>query len=236
LHLIDHVGWYTDGWRILIAACATAASGEVKTTNEWRIWVHCRLTDPAVAIFADKKNGKITGRFRVDLDNRGKRFSKRYDTFAIAEQAEKDLKALWAAGGTLETSTVPIGGPKVLTLQALREEADGVIWEGTGQEQLNWAHIGTIIAIIGGSKPLKNLETADVDKVIKELKLLKKSEATINRYLSHLRKMLHWGVDRKRMPRAVFLDTKFEWCKESAGRTRWLTYVEEEEGLRAYLP
>ncbi|KMS60447.1 hypothetical protein V474_00605 [Novosphingobium barchaimii LL02] len=51
-----------------------------------------------MAIYADKRDGKLTGRFRVELQNGTERYRKRHDSMAEAEADEGRVKAAWDAG------------------------------------------------------------------------------------------------------------------------------------------
>jgi integrase len=191
-----------------------------------------------MSIYADKKDGKLTGRWRVDLQGHGERHRARHDSIEAARADEDRVKALWASEGSVkgavssETSTTQkVSG----TLPALTEAAQGVLWAGNASEDDCWGHLRLITTIIGPMKKLSTLTTTDLDGVVTALKKRGRKPATCNRYLSHLRKALDWGTKRGHMDKAVFYELEWPWQKEVPGRIRWIT-PEEQKQLEQFLP
>lgn len=188
-----------------------------------------------MSIYPDKKNGKLTGRWRVELQKGKTRYRKRHNAHADAVKDEQAVLGVWAAGGELENTVRHIEPTKAHCLASLRQAAYGVLWEGDAEPATNWAHIVTVTALVGKDVPLDTIDTLTLDKVLKGLKERGRADGTINRYLSHFRNLLSWGVDRKLMDRTAFNDLKWPWQKESPGRIRWINAAEEAQ-LKEYLP
>jgi integrase len=122
----------------------------------------------------------------------------------------------------------------VHTLRSVSRKADGDLWKGTKTEMSAWAHIRVVGERIGHDTALDDITTLKVDDLKRQLRRLGKSDATINRHLSSLRKLLNWSHDRgfRTVPVAAI---KFDLIKERPGRIRWITF-EEEAQLKQYLP
>lgn len=187
-----------------------------------------------MAICADKKAGKLTGRFRVELQKGGKRYRKRWDTMKEAEEAEKAVLAAWERGEEVDGISPIPGAPAVHTIESVMPLAKGSLWRGQASEQSSWAHMDKIAAIIGKTTRLDAVDTHTIDRAIVGLQKRGIADGTINRYLSHLRKFLLWA--KKRDYRSLPVeDIEFSWRKEAVGRIRWITEA-EEASLKAILP
>lgn len=185
-----------------------------------------------MAIYPDKKDGKLTGRFRVELQKGGQRYRKRWDSYKEAEADETAVLAAWGRGEEIFGAEKAAGSPDVWTFANVIPLAKGLLWEGAEGEDTNWTHLDTISSILGANTRLDAVDTHSVDRVIVALQKRKLADGTINRYLSHLSKFLSWAKDRKY--RSVPMDeTKFAWRKESTGRIRWIT-ADEEKALHAH--
>ena len=188
-----------------------------------------------MGVYADKKNGQLTGHWRIDIQKGTERYRQRHAKHAEAVTDAKRVRALW---GTGETVAPRAGAPTAPTAPTLRDAADGTLWEGSSQDVVNWAQVDVIMAFLGETTRLDAIDTLTIDNVIKHLKVAgrkgEQPDATINRHLSHFRNFLTWGRERKLVPTAIS-DMKFEWRKVSAGRVRWVT-VEEEAALQQHLP
>lgn len=193
-----------------------------------------------MGIYADKKNGKLTGRWRVELQ-RGSRghanfmqYRQRHDSHDAAVQDEQRVKALWDAGEGTPGTSQPKGGPKVHTIPSVSEEARDDLWKGMPSYDNGWAHIRVMGELIGQDLDIDKIETSHVTQAIRALEKAKKAPATINRHLSHFRTFLVWAFDEgfRKVPVGTI---KFRWRKEPVGRIRWIT-ADEEAQLEKYLP
>lgn len=191
-----------------------------------------------MSIYADKKNGKPTGRWCVDVQGNGERYRTRHDTLEDARADEERVKTLWSTGGSAQAPQDDLAprNPKVSgTLPALMEAAKGVLWAGNSSEDDCWSHMRLISRIIGPHRKLSSLETTDLDNLVTDLKKRGRKPATCNRYLSHFRKLLSWGSKRGHIAKDVFYELEWPRQKEVEGRIRWIT-EDEQEALKQHLP
>ena len=176
-----------------------------------------------MAIYADKKDGRPTGRWRVEVQKGRQRARGRFDSLEQAKAAE----ALWhlEMPQSAPERDDKRGAPK--TLSALIEKAQGTLWRGKASGELQETRLNAIAKIIGGSKPLVSLGTTDLDTVVLSLLDDDLEPSTVNKYLSALHKLLVWGSERKWVSEIPV----FPWQDEEGGRIRWLT---EDEELHLY--
>lgn len=185
-------------------------------------------------IYADKKNGKPTGRWRVEVTVKGQRLRDRCDTYAQAEAAEEKFKT------QLENGEAPQAKRKFdadrsrpENLDEAIQRAEGRLWVGKSSETTAFAHLNTVKELMGNPK-LDEIDTVFIDDLITLLEAQPKigADSTINRYLSHFHTFLTWCKDRNY--RTLELP-KFAWKDEDEGRIRWVTHAEEEQ-LQKILP
>lgn len=180
-----------------------------------------------MAIYPDKKDGKLTGRFRVELQRGKERYRKRFDTYAEAQVDEARVQGAWDRGEAPENAK-PL--PAVTTLHSIgtvTQEARGELWRGQAHEAAAWAHMRDIGFLLGNDRSLDEIDTLTIDKVGRELSKKGKADTTVNRYLSHFRTFLVWARDRRMMDRTKFDEIVWAWRKETQGRIRWITRAEE---------
>ncbi|API58509.1 hypothetical protein BSL82_03640 [Tardibacter chloracetimidivorans] len=191
-----------------------------------------------MAIYADKKDGQVTGRWRVELQRAGERYRKRWDNHADAIEDEKRVLDAWARGESLKPApAVQEEALPVNSLAATIQAAKGLLWDGDATTETNFARLGHIADILGKTTRLDEINTNSIDKLIQELAARGRAPATINRYLSHLRTFLVWAKKRgyRTKPVAGEDGISFGWKEEGEGRIRWITLGEEEK-LKEYLP
>jgi integrase len=187
-----------------------------------------------MAVYADKKSGRLTGRWRVELQKGQERYRQRHDSHKAAVNDDVRVKALWATGeasqGTLNAHHVTMHH----SISSVTQEASGVLWRGLAGEATSWAHIRIIGEFLGADAPLDKIDTVTIDRLVAELTKRGKSRSTINRYLSHFHTFLTWARRRKLLTTPL-ADISFDWQKENKGRIRWVT-PEEEAQLQQLLP
>lgn len=188
-----------------------------------------------MAIYPDKKDGRLTGRFRVELQKGGRRYRKRWDSYKDAEADEKAVVAAWERGEDVSSSSAVQGAPEVHSFETVIPKAKGHLWDGLSSEKDCWAHIAAVARILGKHTRLDDVGTLEVDRVITKLKAKGLADGTINRYISHLRSFLVWAKGRGYRTAAIKDVIDFGWRKEAVGRIRWITEAEEDQ-LREYLP
>lgn len=190
-----------------------------------------------MAIYPDKKGGELTGRFRVELQKGNQRYRERHDTLEAARADQERVQALWATGTADVPKTTPRsspGAPEAITMDAALKLADGALWHGSTNEELNFAHLRFFEKVLGSKTVLSTVTAHQVRQVVRELEKLDRAAGTINRYLSHFRTFLAWcrkdGLDA-RDPE----DIDWPWQKEYSGRIRWLSF-DEQDRLLELLP
>ncbi len=187
-----------------------------------------------MSIYADKKNGQLTGRWRVELQRKGfKTYKKRWDTHAEAKADEAAVLASWEAGEAVAGPGQAKGAPEVHTFSSVIPLAEGSLWEGDDTEETAWARLKIVAGLLGGDTRLDDINTRSIDGLIVKLRQVRKvSDATINRYLSALRTFLAWAYDREYRTVEV-KRIKFNWKSEASGRIRWITW-EEQQAMEAF--
>lgn len=187
-----------------------------------------------MSVYADKKNGTPTGRWRVELARKGfKTYKKRWDTFAEAKADEAAVLASWDAGEAVAGPGQAVGAPEVHTFASVIPQAEGNLWEGNDTEATAWARLKIVAGLLGMNTRLDAIDTQMIDGLIVKLrKQRKSSDGTVNRYLSILRTFLTWAKRRKYRTIPVE-DIEFAWKDETAGRIRWIT-AEEEKALEVF--
>lgn len=196
-----------------------------------------------MAIVADKKNGKLNGRFRVQMMVNYVMHRVRVDTLREAMFLETEWKLAKAEGRPLpmpETAPrtaverVPATeAPKdSMMLSVARAKAAGRVWSGKTEE--NCLSQLKVVEELMGDVALDAIDTAwamDLkDKLVSERKV---SPGTCNRYFAAFSRFLKWAHSCGY--RNVEGIPSFEFGKESQGRIRWIS-VEEEATLLKLLP
>ena len=186
-----------------------------------------------MAIFADKRDGKVTGRWRVELQLGGKRLRKRFDTLDEAKHYEARARLDMAQGKMpAEVKERIEKGPKVETLADLCRAVEGHLWAGKSTERQSHQRLELAVRILGPSRLIESITVGDTDRLVRFLRDRDTAPGTINRYLSALNVALKWAVMRGHR---VSPPPALDWSDEDEGRIRWITASEEEE-LMALLP
>lgn len=186
-----------------------------------------------MAIFADKRNGKITGRWRVELQLEGKRWRKRFDTIDEAKAYEASARQEIAHGNVPPDGKARSEkGPVVNTLDQLVRVADNNLWAGQASERQAMQRLEGAVKIIGPSRLVESVTIEDTDRLVKVLRSNGKARGTINRYLSALTTAMKWSMDRGYRKAAL---PKLQWQDEDEGRIRWIT-PSEEAALMELMP
>lgn len=179
-----------------------------------------------MSIYPDRKRGKLTGRFRVEVMIDGKRLRGRADSLDAARTMQDTFERKLATGDPVALATAKShdGTGRPTTLRALLHKAAKPLWKETRHGTLAKAQVERVIKHFG-DKRLADVTTAFVDDVISWLESLEASTATINRYLAALSAVLSWGMQPGR--EYIARMPHFEWQKEEDGRIRVITMDEE---------
>lgn len=181
-----------------------------------------------MSTYADKKAGKLTGRFVAEIEHGGRRLKARFPSLAAAVAAETSWRATIAAGGWPGRPEAPQRRPEAVrpaTLSELIDAARPHLWTQAKVASQNWSSLLEAVTLMG-DLPLASLSTESVDAYIVELEA-RVAPATINRKLSALSAVLAWGHARGYLAQLPVI----EWRDEDEGRIRWLTPAEERAVL-----
>jgi len=178
-----------------------------------------------MAIFPDKRDGKLTGRWRVELQLNGERFRKRFDTIDEARNFEAKARLDIAAGKLKGGKTRVEKGPTVETLEQLARAVEGHLWAGASEERQAHQRLGGAFRVLGPSRLIESITLVDIDRMVKVLRDRGNAPGTINRYMSAVNQALKWAL--KRGYRVSELPES-QWQDEDEGRIRWITPHEED--------
>jgi len=191
-----------------------------------------------MTISPDKKQGKLTGRYRVEVQRGDRRLRGRADTLKEAKVLEDSFRSQLENGEVLhvpkrERASPP--SPKIATALHLSEavsKARGLLWAGQATEFESFRKLKRLEWIVGGETSIDDFDANAVDKVVRELQGGGVKDSTINRYLSCMSAFLTFCKRRGWKTTDV---PEMDWRDEDEGRIRWITY-EEEKALIAGLP
>jgi len=178
-----------------------------------------------MSIFPDKKGGKLTGRYRVELQANGARIRERYDTLPEARAAEARYRLEIAKGKMPEKARQRVEkGPQLETLAQLCKAVEGHLWAGKSTERQTHQRLGLACEIVGLNSLVEAITVADLDRLVTVLRKKQNAPGTINRYLSAFNVAMKWAL--KRGYRVSPLP-ELDWQDEDEGRIRWITPTEE---------
>lgn len=172
----------------------------------------------------------------VDVAVRGNRVTTTCKTKHEANIKESDIRALLLRGNTADAVKRKLRGEADAPPKAGRKtlgdahERTCRIWSGTGGEKSARINAQSALTYFGKDIPLTEITTSLVDDYVAHLEDDGLSNATINRKIAALSKMLTAAVDREWLVKKPKMERK----KEGVGRIRWIT-EQEEDDLLAHL-
>lgn len=182
-----------------------------------------------MSIYPDRKDGKLTGRFRVEVQVGHRRKRGRADSLAEARQMEADLRKALKEGGEIAPRLRTVSETfRALTLGEAATRAKPLLWAGQDTEAASQRKLDRVVKMVGPEKSLDAFDANTVDQVVVELKSTGCSDATINRYLSNISAFLKFCFKRGFRTNPLF---ELDWRDEGEGRIRWITYAEERKLL-----
>lgn len=198
-----------------------------------------------MSIYPIKKNGKLTGRLRVEVQGRYQRYRTCCHSIGEARTKEAEFKALAAEGAPPPAAKAPVSviervqpakAPEVAhtssKLSTARKAVEGALWDGV--HEANCLSKLKLIEELMGDVALNDITTKFVGDLRVKLKETRKcSDGTINRYFACVSAFLKWAI--KNEHRSVTELPELTFRKEAEGRIRWIT-PEEETVLMATLP
>jgi integrase len=189
-----------------------------------------------MSIYPDRKDGELTGRYRVEVSYNSRRKRGRADSLSQAKALEVSLLAQLKGEEQPEVQ-VP-AKPQVsdafvcLTMGEGCKRARGHLWSGQATERSSFRKLDRIVSIVGSDTPLDAFDANSLDQLVETLRKEGCSDATVNRYLSNISKFLKWCYKRKLRTAPV---PEVDWRDEDEGRIRWISY-DEEDTLLSLLP
>jgi integrase len=181
-----------------------------------------------MSVYPDKRNGKLTGKFVVELQAAKRRVRERLDTYEAAKAREAELAAQLEKGEIKEAKPLPEKAA-LQTMSELLEKARPRLWPGGVNEKWQVRHLEKFVAFLGDKKGVNEVGSEDIDDFIEHLEGEGLAQGTVNRYLSSISTLFKWA--KKRGHRTVELPV-FAWRDEDEGRIRWITPGEEIAALR----
>jgi len=164
--------------------------------------------------------------FMVDIRKKGHERVRR--TFSTMEEA----KLFEAQVGVHHRSGTPL--PEKLqaksewTLAKAQDACFKMHWDGGKSEQAMLKLMQVHCRYFGANVPISAINTGVLDGYIEHMKLARKSNATINRHLACISKVLRLAHEQDKLDKFPH----FHRQKEGQGRVRWLTDEEEAKILQ----
>lgn len=179
-----------------------------------------------MSIYADKVDGKLTGRFCVEVTINGKRLRGRCDTIEAAKVKEAEFELHLRTGEAPAAKDNHNRNSRPLTLSHLLEKAAPLLWNGSAHGQDCERKVRAMVSRFNDPR-LERVDTTFVDDVILWLRAEGRSPATINRYFAALHAILKWAAAPGRKYIAEM--PVFDWQEEDEGRVRSVSLYEEAQ-------
>lgn len=161
--------------------------------------------------------------WQVDVAYKGNRLQRQAATEVEAAKLHETLLAQLKAEADGPVNRLG----KAWTMAQAVERTIERVWKGTKAERTSVINANLILKWFGKSRPLDTVDENLVDDFKKHLRDSGNSNATINRKLATLSKILSVAIDRKGLDPA--LKPKLEMEKEYHGRIRFLDDAEEAQ-------
>jgi integrase len=155
-----------------------------------------------MSIYAEKRQGKPTGLFVVEVVKHGERLRRRVTTMKQARQIEAMLSS-----GTFVPKAQE-AKPSLTTLAASLEAR--TLWKGTKDEHQSLARLEASVGLLGATVPIAEIGPHHVDHMVDKLKAKRLSHKTINRYLASVSKLLKFSLKRGYRDTAIDLPWQVE--------------------------
>lgn len=160
-------------------------------------------------------------KFFVDVTLRGRRRTGTAITLVGAKELQVQLKAAIIEGRDVRTKAAGKGW----TLGQAFDRTAALEWAGTKGEKTALLNANAAVVHFGRTMLLEDIDTNALDGWVIRLMEKGNSNATINRKLAALSKMMTVAFDRQGLVRKPKMPKR----KEPVGRTRFITHEEEKQ-------
>jgi integrase len=143
-------------------------------------------------------------------------------------QAPDEVAALRMEADLLEELKKEVAGKlsKKWTLEQAVEKCHLLVWKGTPAEKSTMKNARMMLGFFGKKTMLSDIDTDWVDRWIADCEENGNADATINRKIACLSKVMSFAIERGALDKKPHLERK----SEGVGRLRWIT-VEEEKAI-----
>ena len=175
-----------------------------------------------MTIYAEKRKGRLTGTFMVEVTEGRARMKARAKSMAEAKQIERDMKrGLWAKPQATDTIRETLLTLRQLILKAKLERPKA---KNSWRVQNELEYVETLL---GADKPVEEIGSQTLRDLAKQIVANREcSNATANRYVYALMGLLSWARSQDLVQRAPVF-TKLD--EGDSKRTRWLTEAQEAQ-------
>ncbi len=189
-----------------------------------------------MSVYAEKRAGKLTGKFRVEMQRGKDRYRQRHETLQAAQEDESRVLALWDQGGALGVPAAPQRAPEGLSLREAIKLAKRGMWRDSRDRDHCFSQVERLAEALGMDTGLDDIGNAEFTDALEVLDDRGVSNGTCNRYISRFRTFLAWCIAEKHRKVSLGdINWKGRWRKEAPSRMRYITW-EEEPRLLACLP
>lgn len=160
--------------------------------------------------------------FQVDFSHAGSRIRKDGFTSSLeAEQWEREARTRLEQGKPLSEAVNAQDRP--CTMRGLCDRVTALVWKGQRAEDTAVKNADDVVTLLGEKRDPKTITTTAIDSMVEEFGRKGLSNATINRKLAALSKMLHFAQQRGWITAVPHIARR----RENEHRIRWLTAEEE---------
>lgn len=159
------------------------------------------------------------------------------ETFASREEGEAwiaRVKADAAAGRPFSRPETPDSGPserdKSARFASVASKVHALYWQGKASDAITLLTIRELVAFFGPTTAIADIDTERVDDFVEGLVAKRNANATINRKLACLSKIMRYAASRGVIDRAPVIERK----RAGVGRIRFFTKEEEARVLELF--
>lgn len=170
------------------------------------------------------KRGK---KWQATVHQNGERFRRSFNDEASAKRWEAQSKADLLAGREPESRELQGSTRRPQTLGTLLRYVTENVWKDAKSSRVLVGNAQQVVDTLGADSKIESIDRLAVDRLVEVFKSKHNSNATINRKIAALRKMLAVARELDVDVREI----KFPRLREPQGRTRWYTMDEQRRFL-----